>query len=224
MTTPFRLQRHLEENSGKKVFLKINDNSSTMLSVRWDSRCTRVSLHRMFLQAPRNIMEALACYIRNGKQAISLPIKTFIEENIRYFDYSHLIDPEKLSQQGAHYNLQKIYRQVNEEYFRGKLSLNITWFGEPNQRKRTRVIFGLYHDPLKLIKIHRLLDNRSVPEYVISYVIYHEMLHYVCPAYREGKRQRIHTPEFKELETKFRHYELAQKWIQENQNVFFKRF
>ncbi len=102
------------------------------------------------------------------------------------------------------------------------LNLTITWFGKPGLRNRSRVTFGLYHDPLKLIKIHRLLDSPSFPEYLVSYVIYHEMLHCVCPAYVDEKGvNRIHSKEFKEKETEFCHYELAQEWIREHQELFF---
>lgn len=223
MTYPLRLQRELEATAGKKVQLKINDNRSTMLSVRWEPDCTKVSMHRMFLEAPQNVMEALACYIRKGNQPMSPNIKFFIEENLKTLDYSHQLDPKRLYSQGAVYNLQKIYNDLNHEYFSKKLPLQITWFGKPNQRSRSRLTFGLYHDPLKLIKIHRLLDSPAIPDYLVSYVVYHEMLHYVCPAYRDERGiNRIHTKEFKEREQEFQHYQLALEWIEEHQNHLFK--
>ena len=38
-------QERLENSVGSKLRLKINDNRSTMLSVKWDPDCTKVSLH-----------------------------------------------------------------------------------------------------------------------------------------------------------------------------------
>lgn len=223
MPYPLRLQQELEASAGKKVKLKINDNRSTMLSVRWEPDCTKVSLHRMFLQAPQNIMDALACYIRKGKRAMSPNIKTYIENNLKKLDYSDKIDRSLLCSQGTAYNLQKIYNNINGEYFSGKLPLLITWFGKPNQRNKSKVTFGLYHDPLKLIKIHRLLDTPAVPDYLVSYVVYHEMLHYACPPYTdENGIYRIHNKEFLEREKEFTHYRLAQHWIKEHQTHFFK--
>jgi hypothetical protein len=216
------LQEELEGIAGKRLRVKINDNRSTMLSVKWEPDCTKVSLHRMFLQAPQNIMEELACYLRQEGELISPSVKAFIEENLKKIDYSHTINKEKLYQQGNVYNLKKIYDEINQEYFQDELNLLITWFGNPNHRNRSRVTFGLYHDPLKLIKIHRILDTPSFPHYFISYVIYHEMLHYVCPAYVDEKGlSRVHSKEFKEKEVQFRHYNLAQSWIKEHQaNLF----
>ncbi len=221
--TLLSLQRELESSSKKKLKVKINDNRSTMLSVKWEPDCTKVSLHRMFLEAPRNIMEELACYLRRESKIISPSVKAFIEYNLQKLDYSHQLDVSTLKSQGNVYNLQRMYDNVNEEYFGSKLDLRITWFGKPFQRNRSLVTFGLYHDPLRLIKIHRLLDSLSVPDYVVAFVIYHEMLHHVCPAYIDKKgMNRVHSREFKALEQKFHHFDLAQMWIKENQVFLFK--
>lgn len=215
-------QQEIENYSGIRLKLKINDNRSTMLSVRWEPDCTKVSMHRMFLQAPQNVMQALACYIRQEHKNMAPSVKAFIEEGLKKLDYSHLLDRKKLYSQGNVYNLQHIYNDINREYFGGKLNLFITWFGKPNQRNRSRVTFGLYHDPLKLIKIHRMLDSPSFPDYFISYVIYHEMLHHVCPSYIDDKGlNRIHSKEFKEKEVQFRYFNLAQNWIKEHQAHLF---
>lgn len=216
------IQRKLEDSSGLKLKLKINDNHSTMLSVKWEPDCTKISLHRIFLQAPQNVMDALACYLRKEDKNIANSVKVFIEDNLKKLDYSHELDRSKLYSQGNVYNLQKIYHTLNNEYFQNRLNLHITWFGNLVQRSRTRVTFGLYHDPLRLIKINRLLDSPSFPDYLVSYVVYHEMLHHVCPAYFDDKGQhQIHSKEFKAQEGLFCYYDLAQKWIEKNQANFF---
>lgn len=217
------IQRELESRSGMKLKLKINDNRSTMLSVKWEPDCTQVSLHRIFLQAPKNVMEALACYLRQEDEAIAPMVRAYIEDKIKALDYSHLVDHSKLCTQGAVYDLKKIYNELNEEYYGGKLDLAITWFGKPKQRPRSRVTFGLYHDALRLIKINRFLDAPTFPDYLVAYVVFHEMVHHVCPAYTDSKGyHHIHTKEFKKEEAKFRHFALAQRWIKENQATLFK--
>ena len=216
------LQKELEARSGRRLQVKINDNRSTMLSVRWEPDCAKVSLHRMFLHAPQNVMHALACYLKGEEKNLAPTIKAFIEDNVKKLDYSHLIEPEKLVPQGTYYNLSKVYDELNEEYFDNQIKLFITWYGKPNQRNRNRVTFGLYHDPMRLIKIHRLLDSPSFPNYVVSYVTYHEMLHHVCPSYVDNSGiHRIHSKEFKDKEIQFRHYELAQDWIKDHQEYLF---
>jgi len=215
-------QEELEEEIGKKLELEINDNRSTMLSVKWGPDYTKVSLHRMFLKAPQNIMDKLACYIRQEDKSIHPKVKAFIETGLQKLDYSKTIDSSKFYQVGNVYHLKQIYDDLNEEYFNGKLKIAITWFGKLAQRNKTRVTFGLYHDSMKLIKINRILDSPSFPDYFVAYVIYHEMVHHVCPAYVDEKGiNRVHSKEFKEIESKFKYFDLAEKWVHENQNNFF---
>ena len=219
------LQTNLQRNVKKKVKLRINDNRSTMLSVRWESDCTKVSLHRMFLEAPENVMDELACYVRREQKSISPSIKAFIEDNLRNLDYTHMLNLSKLISRGNVYNLQQIYDALNQEYFEGRLKLYITWFGRGTQKNRSRVTFGLYHDPLKLIKINRLLDSPAFPDYLVAYVIYHEMLHHVCPSYYDEKGiHRVHNKEFKERELLFPYYHQAQNWIKKHQEGLFNIF
>lgn len=217
-------QQKLENSAGMKLQLKINDNRSTMLSVKWEPDCAKVSLHRMFLQAPLNVMQALGCYLKGEHKKIAPSIKAYIEDNLQKLDYSHELDLSKLQVKGSVHDLESIYAQLNEEYFNNALELHITWFGKSKKKKHrpNRITFGLFHDPLKLIKINRMLDSNYFPYYFVSFVVYHEMLHYVCPTYVDEKGQKhIHSKAFKEREKQFKHYKMAQQWIKDNQNYLF---
>lgn len=217
------LQEELEKATKKKLKLRINDNHTTMLSVKWEPDCTRVSMHRIFLGAPKNIMDDLACHIRHENSSVTTTIKAFIEDRIKNLDYSTNLAKSKLSTKGEIYDLQKIYDSINNEYFDGALNLHITWFGSPNKtRFRSRVIFGLYHEPLKLIKIHRMMDRHFFPEFFVRYVIYHEMLHNVCPTFYDKKgRHHVHTEDFKFNEKRFKDFERAEVWLKKHHDHFF---
>lgn len=218
-------QEKLQSFTGTKLQLKINDNRSTMLSVKWEPDCTKVSMHRMFLQAPQNVMQALVCYLRGTHKTPAPSIKAYIEYNLQKLDYSHELDLSKLQTKGNVYDLTKIYRKLNQEYFEKPLSLHITWFGQRRKCSSSRVTFGLYHDSLRLIKVNRLLDNELFPDYFLSYVIYHEMLHHVCPAFVDEKGQKhIHSKAFKKREKEFKYYQEAQQWIDNHQDYFFDSF
>lgn len=216
-------QEYLQRLLGNKLLLKINDNRSTMLSVKWEPDCTKVSLHRIFLNAPQNVMEGLACYLNRTDSSIPKSVKHYIELNLKTLDYSHALDPAKLSTQGNCFDLKALYDKINNEYFGKTLDLSITWFGTSSQsRKRSRLTLGLFHDQLKLIKVNRFLDAMTIPEYLVSFVIYHEMLHFVCPSYIDSKGlHRIHSKEFREKEEQFRYFNQVQRWIQENEMQLF---
>ncbi len=212
----------LEHHAGRPLKMRINDNHSTMLSVRWEPDHTRVSLHRMFLNAPTNVMEALACYLKGNNRSLTPTLKQYIEQCRQQLDYSSAINPTELSHQGRYYHLLDLYNEVNEEYFEGRVKLHITWFGQPQSRNRSRISFGLYHDTLRLIKINRVLDHPNIPRFLITYVIYHEMLHHICPPNVDGEGiHRIHNREFKQREMEFRYYQHAVEWIRQNKvNLF----
>jgi hypothetical protein len=215
-------QQEIEARTRRKLKIKINNNRQTMLSVRWESDCTRVSLHRMFLQAPQNVMDELACYIQKKHKVIAPSVKAFIEESMRKLDYSHTIKPSQLMTQGAVYNLKKLYNDVNREYFDNAVDLYITWYGKPHLTTKSRITYGLYFEPQRLIKIARFLDHLTVPDYVISFVIYHEMLHHVCPTYVDDKGvHRSHDKAFKDREKQFRYFDLAMDWMSQYEHAYF---
>lgn len=210
-------KEQLEDASNKKFEFKINNNRSTMLSVRWEPDRTLVSMHEMFLDAPKNVMDDLACYFKRESKALSQAIRVFIEDSYKKLDYSHTVDARKLETEGSVYNLKTLYNELNSEYFDNQLKLSITWFGSREKKNRSRINFGLYYDLLKLVKINRMLDSHYFPDYVVKFVIYHEMLHFVCPSYYDDKGvHRIHTKEFKTLEKNFLHYKAAQRWIKDH--------
>jgi len=215
--------QQLEERAGKKLKVRINDNRQTMLSVHWEPDFTRASIHRMFLSAPRNVMDELACYLAKPAKRLSPTVRSFIEEGVRNLDYSHRLDDDRLITAGTFYDLKEIYRDVNNEYFDNSLNLKITWFGQSSRRRRRRITFGQYEEALKLVKVHRLLDNPSIPEYLLAFIVYHEMVHHVCPAYiDEAGIHRVHSKEFKAKERQFRHYDIAKEWIAEHKEKLFK--
>jgi hypothetical protein len=220
--TILTFQQEIEETVKKKVKLRINDNRSTMLSVRWEPDCTKVSMHRMFLEAPKTIMDALACHIQIENSTLCPSVKAFIDEKLTMFDYSSKLDESKLYTKGDVYDLQAMYREVNFKYFDGNLNLKITWYGKAHRRNRSQVTFGLYQEALKLVKIHRMIDSSFFPEYFVKFVIYHEMLHHVCRSYYdEDGKHHIHTDEFKKREKEYEHFELADSWMEQNYNNFF---
>lgn len=114
---------------------------------------------------------------------------------------------------GNTYNLLDIFAALNEEYFEGKLSLPITWFGNPLREAHTKRTLGSYHFDTGIIRIHRLLDHPHFPPYFISYVVYHEMLHSLYPPLkRRCNGRRIHHMKFAETERAFREYALVKEW------------
>jgi hypothetical protein len=222
VTLPF-LQK-LEEKVGKSLSIKLNDNRSTILSVKWEPAKIKVSLHRLFLQAPQEVFEGLARYLRREEKKISIAVKKFINNNLEQQRPSKKIDSNKLSTKGVCYDLVEMYHSLNGEFFENRLQLFITWFGNPKSFNKTKITLGLYHDSLNLIKIHRLLDSSRFPKEVVRYVVYHEMLHHVCRpevSLKTGRR-KIHTLEFVEREKKYPQFLEIDQWLKNYYKNYFK--
>jgi predicted metal-dependent hydrolase len=75
----------------------------------------------------------------------------------------------------------------------------------PNTRK-----MGFCSPMMRVVGISCVLDDVSVPEFVLDYVVYHESLHLV-QGYIPG--QRAHSREFREKEKMYPRYEEAEKCL-----------
>ncbi len=124
---------------------------------------------------------------------------------------------------GGHYDLIAIFDELNATYFNNSLKIGITWFGSAQRKARRHRKLGLYCFRTKVIKIHRLLDQAHFPPYFISYVVYHEMLHSVCPPIKAKRgRYSIHHNDFKKREKEFAEYAVAKRWEEKNTRLFFQ--
>lgn len=210
-----------------KLELRINNNRSTMLALLEKRRgAARLSLHRMFLEAPDPVLMAIAHYVHGGRRRgedYHRVLRSYIQTHLPQQDYSNRLNPDQLKRQGRVYDLEAIYHEVNKKYFDGKLNLKITWYGRTMRSKRPRrITYGLFEDALKLIKIHRILDDPFFPPYFVSYVVYHEMLHAIVPGEMDARGNFcVHTRLFKEKEKLFADYKRALAWEKQHCNQIF---
>lgn len=217
-----------KERLGKYLKLQleviVNENRCTMLSLLEKKRDrARLSVHQMFLDAPEEIISAIAHYVQGsrGRSERDILLRTFIQRNLSQADGSHLLDKKTLKPNGQVYQLDQLFASLNEQYFSGQLSLPITWYGRA-VRSRSRITFGQYDEQLRLIKIHRMLDDPFVPEFFVSFVIYHEMLHSVVPGFFDHKGLfRIHGSAFKKREKAFQFYQEVVSWEKKFKEYFF---
>ncbi len=110
---------------------------------------------------------------------------------------------------GRTHDLEAIFRSVNRDYFDARLGMpRIQWNHISTLRE-----FGRFEPATDTIVLSRRLDAPDVPEQVVAYVLYHELLHRVLGAQREGGRRRYHTPDFRRAEKRFRGYEQAERFL-----------
>ncbi|MFH1742548.1 MAG: hypothetical protein ABIH23_26385 [bacterium] len=106
-------------------------------------------------------------------------------------------------------DLDDAFKRINETYFAGRIPKpTLTW--SPGASRRT---MGYYDNEFNTIVISSRLDSNRVPLYVLDYIMYHELLHIVCPIRSSGRRRKIHTQEFKRRERQYPDFDRAVRWI-----------
>ena len=110
---------------------------------------------------------------------------------------------------GRHYDLEPMFARLNQAYFDGALQ-------QPRLGWSARIWksqLGCFDPALDQILINRQLDRPNVPEYVVAYVLYHEMLHVKHPVRFARCRRESHSAAFREEEKRFADYGPAMKFL-----------
>lgn len=107
---------------------------------------------------------------------------------------------------GRQFNLEQIFSRLNRRYFNGELpAVTLTWSARKSKR-----ILG-HHDYVHdTIVISRLLDSPEVPEVLVEFVLYHEMLHMKHSPKVVNGRRIYHSAAFRADERRFEQFDAAQ--------------
>jgi hypothetical protein len=107
--------------------------------------------------------------------------------------------------QGVHHDLAASFDRVNAAYFGGSLSRpRLVWSQTFAARK-----LGHYEQARDTVVVNVVLDKRTVPDYALDYLVYHELLHKQMGVVWKSSRMAAHTREFVERERRFQQYEQA---------------
>ncbi|MGC4115014.1 MAG: hypothetical protein QM765_10470 [Myxococcales bacterium] len=212
------LADEVSQRLGRPVQLSVTDNRSTMISYRRQDELLFLRVHHMFLDAPAQVVRAIADYAGKGKRAASAVIDAFVRENTTTIRIGHRAGPKaRMRAQGKVYDLREIFERINDQVFSGRIDARIGWGRAPKAEGRRRTIrMGVYDHLTKTIRVHPALDRPEVPLFFVEYIVFHEMLHQAVPGEEKGRRRQHHGPEFKRREKAWPEYEKAIAWEQEN--------
>lgn len=201
---------------GKPFDLHINDNSSSLITLRYSRSGTpRLSVHHLFLKGGDDIARGLAQYMRNPTAGCRETLRSFMDRHTGEIQPRAVAVRRRiLRARGRNRDLNAMAAEVNNTYFEGKIAAHITFSSARARRGAFRNIsFGSYDSKLRIVRIHPMLDKLDVPDFFVSFVIYHEMLHaLIDPQHDADGRRRIHTPEFRQREMRYPDYERAKTW------------
>lgn len=180
-----------------------------------------VSLARFFSEAPPPVRRALATWMRAGRRAKSAAatLDAWIDERVRSHEHAPRA-ATKLEARGEHHDLERLAREVIAGHFQaesGHAWPPAGWGRAQGSRSRRSLRLGSFDPVDRVVRLHRTLDSRDVPEWFVRYVLFHELLHSVLdrPARAKGRRV-IHGPEFKARERAYPDYARALEWEREH--------
>lgn len=176
-----------------------------------------VRLHAIFAAAPEPVLAAVAQFVGGPKppedEASSL-IDAWVERHRHLV--KHPCRQPPLLPRGEVHDLQRIFDDLNQRYFQGRVTARITWSVAARKQRRRSIRMGSYSEEERLIRIHPSLDQSFVPEYFVAAVVFHEMLHEIHgPREKTGPR-RVHSAAFCRDEARFAEHAKARAWEAEN--------
>lgn len=189
-------------------------------TIRLREDTARVRISDVLQTAPRVVVEAVAAILL-GRLYRRRPPEELIEI-YRQFSYAGptrrriLLHRQRRARRvahepsGVHHDLAPLFERLNHCYFEGSLPLTrLGW-----SRRAWRSQLGCFDPALNQIVINRQLDRPGVPEYVVAYVLYHEMLHQKHPIRFARCRRESHSAEFRREEKHFADYQRAIKFLE----------
>ncbi len=193
--------------------------SSLRHTIRLRSGQILIRISDILAEAPEQVLGALVSILVHRLYRRRTPI-----EAIQV--YSHFANSAEIRRQarqvrsqrgkkqmapprGKTFDLETLFRKVNFEYFEDRVQVHqVGW--SPRRSKR---LLGHYDPAHRTIIVSRSLDHPLVPQYVVEYVLYHEMLHVIFDDDNGNGQKRIHHKDFRQAERRFSRYTAAQAFI-----------
>lgn len=189
------------------------------LTVRLREDTAYVRLSDALYNAPTPVFEAAAAILL-GRLYRRRPPKDLLEV-YRQFSYArgtrerlHRLRQTRARRavhdpSGTHHDLARLFARLNQQYFQNLLPLpRLSW-----SKHRWRSLLGCFDPALNQMVLNCKLDHERVPEYVVAYVLYHEMLHLKHPMKFARCRRESHSPSFRKEEKIFCDYDRAMKFL-----------
>jgi hypothetical protein len=191
--------------------------ASLVLTIRRREDVVYVRFSDLLQRAPLPVLEGAAAlllsrvYRRKAPRALVEPYLDYARSDRTRSRISRMrrgrVRPASLGPRGRHFDLEKMFDQLNENYFSGILQRpHIGWSARSWRRQ-----FGCYDPGPNQILVNRRMDHPTVPRVAVEYVLYHEMLHVKHPTRRSGCSLVSHSSEFRAEEKRFADFDRARR-------------
>jgi hypothetical protein len=205
-----RIYRSLNPRANlREVSVRFRSYANANSRIRLDRDRLAVDISDVLKEAPAPIQEALAILLiskllRRTPDPLSLKQYQRYVNTARVQDALHTVKRERGRKamrrpSGAFFDLNEIFTDLNRRYFAGKLRMpTIGW-----SQRGSRSTLGHYDPAHDAVVISSLLDSGESSYQIVSYVLFHELLHTIYPTESRTARRCVHTAEFKAAEKQF---------------------
>jgi predicted metal-dependent hydrolase len=191
--------------------------SSLVLTVRRRQEAVFVRFSDLLRRAPRPILEAAASlllarlYRRNAPNELTARYLEYARSHRTRARINRLrhqrVRPGAAGPHGRHFDLDKLFDELNAKYFGGQLKRPYIGWSTRNWRRQ----FGCYDPGPGHILLNRRMDRLGIPRCAVEYVLFHEMLHVKHPTRKSGCSLVSHSREFRAEERLFSQFTRARK-------------
>lgn len=211
-----QLVQRLQQRIGKEIRLTLTRNRVSMVHFRHEGKLVRLRLHHSLCSMPDEVFESLTQWIRKpGRRGAPDLVRNYIRALPAEKQPGRPKRHAQLVQRGEVHDLGPLAERVNREQFEGRVTASITW-GRDTSRSRVRVRrIGSYHRDSNTITIHPVLDDIRVPETIVAFTIFHEMLHALQPS----TQKRHHDKAFHAAEQAHPDYDSVQGWMKKHSRL-----
>ncbi|QLE59705.1 M48 family peptidase [Nostoc sp. TCL26-01] len=212
----WEIAKHILSMRGQKALqLMIGiTNLAGIYQGKMSTISANIMISEGFINAPNEVLQALVESAIFGKSQHNTQIIRAFASTQEYSNILLELDliAEVVAEKakGKFYDLDKLFEQVNQEYFAASLAKpRLAWSRINTYRK-----LGHYELARDRVVISLTLDDPKVPRFVVEFVLYHELLHkYYGTKWVDGRRM-VHTKEFRASESKFKFYNEASRWLE----------
>lgn len=142
-------------------------------------RATFVRLHRFFAEAPNPVCALLGTWLESGGKP-NEALGAWIDEQLQSVDafsrQSFVPDHRAVA-----HSIAAIYDELLETEFDGVFSEEnlplVTWGRRGRTRAKKTIRLGSFERERNIVRVHAVLDQSAVPQWFVSYVMFHELLH-----------------------------------------------
>ena len=209
-----------EQPRGPKSVLSVEIYGSSMLyQTKVDGSRHHILVNEGYIGAPKPLLRKLvqAALGRTKDDANYKALKDYtasdafasIHADLRAASTAAAPAAPSRDAQGVYHSLNAAFDRVNAAYFSGQMHRpRLVW-----SRTRTTRKLGHYDQAQDSMMVSITLDAPGVPDYVVDFVVYHELLHKSLGTKVVNGRRRAHTSAFRKAERGFRQYSEARAVI-----------